>query len=162
MKARMSREEYYLEVLEAVRKRSTCDRGMSGAILVKDGRIIATGYVGAPAGMSHCDEAGHVIEFRSSEESGRSPRFGVESKHCIRTVHAELNAILQCAFFGVKAQGATMYCAMTPCFECAKAIVNVGIKEVIAVHPYQAQDRTIALFGHRKIPLTILSREGLY
>ena len=157
MKARMSREEYYLEVLEAVRKRATCDRGMSGAIIVKEGRVIATGYVGAPRGMPHCDEAGHIVEFRGVEDREAGKLW--KSKHCIRTIHAELNAILQAAYFGVSVKDTTMYCTMTPCFECAKTIVNVGIKEVIAMYPYQAQLSTTVLFDKAEIALTILNPE---
>ena len=148
--------EYYLDVLEAIRKRSTCVRGKSGAIIVKDNRLLTTGYVGAPAGMPHCDEAGHKFEVRTSESGNRST-------HCIRTVHAELNAILQAASFGISIKGATMYCTMVPCFGCAKVIVNVGIKEVIAVYPYQEQEETVKLFEKTGIHLKILNKEkGLY
>jgi len=153
MKARMSREEYYLEVLEAVRKRSTCDRGKSGAIIVREGRVITTGYVGAPTGCGHCDEVGHLIEYRGLDE--RKMR-----KHCIRTVHAELNAILQAAYFGVSIKYGTMYCTMVPCFPCGQAIVNVRIARVIAVHPYQAQERTVELFEHCGVELAILKPDS--
>jgi dCMP deaminase len=149
---RVTRDEYYLAVLEAVRQRSTCDRGKSGAIIVKNGRLISTGYVGAPVGMPHCDDAGHIMEFRGEDSFEMW-----ESKHCIRTVHAELNAILQAARFGISIEGGVMYCTMTPCYECAKAIVNVGIAKVVAVFLYQRQERTISLFKSRKIPLIILN-----
>jgi len=155
---RMTRETYYLTVLEAVRQRSTCDRGKAGAIIVKEGRIITTGYVGAPTGMPHCEDNGHLIEFHSPEP-GFSPGL---TKHCIRTVHAELNAILQAADFGISIRGATMYCTMFPCFECAKAIVNVGIKEIIAVHLYQTQQWGILLFREVGLPYRILNQEKLY
>jgi len=157
-KKRMSREEYYLKVLEAVRKRSTCDRGESGAIIIREGRIIATGYVGAPAGMPHCDEVGHLLEERKFINPDPMEKRPV-SLHCIRTIHAEFNAILQAAYFGVSVRGAIMYCTMTPCYECAKAIRNVGITAVIAVHPYQTQERTMNLFKDCGIPLTILNPE---
>lgn len=149
---RMKRDEYYLSVLEAVRGRSTCNRGESGAIIVKEGRIIATGYVGAPTGMPHCDEIGHL--FKTSTMVGEDI-----TTHCVRTVHAELNAILQAARFGITILGGIMYCTMTPCYECAKAIVNVGIVKVIAVYPYQEQERTISLFRARKIPFNIIYPE---
>jgi len=128
---------------------------MSGAIIVKEGRIITTGYVGAPAGTPHCDEMGHLMEQRYLDSRGERT-----SEHCVRTVHAELNAILQAAYFGVSVKGGTMYCTMTPCFDvCAKAIINVGIKEVIAMYPYQAQLRTTVLFDEAEIALTILNPE---
>lgn len=153
---RMTRDEYYLSVLDAVRKRSTCDRGRSGAIIVKDNRIVTTGYVGAPTGISHCDEVGHLFQISWDEE-------GISSKHCVGTVHAELNAILQAACSGVNIERGTMYCTMTPCFECAKAIVNVGIVEVVATHPYQSQERTIELFNQVGIRFNLIdSEEGLY
>jgi len=158
-RARMSREKYYLEVLEAVRKRSTCDRGKSGAIIVKEGRVITTGYVGAPTGCGHCDEVGHLIEFHSPEESEKSPCVE-KTKHCIRTVHAELNAILQAAYFGVSIKFATMYCTMVPCFSCGQAIVNVRMARVIAVHPYQTQERTVELFDHCGVELAILKQDN--
>lgn len=147
---RMTRDEYYLTVLEAVRQRSTCDRGRSGAIIIKNNRIVTTGYVGAPTGAPHCDEVGHLFQRVASEKSER----GWEN-HCIRTVHAELNAILQAASFGISIRWAQMYCTMTPCFECAKAIVNVGIVNVITVYSYQSQERTVALFKERGILLYI-------
>lgn len=157
---RMGREEYYLTVLDAVKQRSTCDRGRLGAILVKDGRIISTGYVGAPAGMPHCDEVGHLIEERRITkglvEGLQDYRY---SAHCVRTVHAEQNAILQAAIFGIEVGGATMYCTMFPCFPCAKAIVNVELEMVIAVHPYQAQDQSIDLFRAVGLPFKILNQE---
>lgn len=155
-------DEYYLAVLEAVRKRSTCDRGESGAIIIKDNRLLTTGYVGAPVGMPHCDDVGHLIEFHGVEEIGMYPQIR-NTKHCIRTVHAELNAILQAASFGISIKGATMYCTMVPCFGCAKAIVNVGIKKVVAVYPYQEQKETVELFWETRVYLKILNKEkGLY
>jgi len=132
---RLSREEYYFKVVMAVAERSTCDRGKVGAILVKDGRIISTGYAGAPAGMPHCDEVGHEFQKRRMAHGMK-----FESKHCIRTVHAELNAILQAAKFGVAVNGADLYCKVFPCYDCAKAIVNVGIKKVYAWFAYQQMD----------------------
>jgi len=151
-KKRMSREAYYLAVLEVVAQRSTCDRGKSGAILVKEGRIIATGYVGAPSRVPHCDEVGHLLQRRKNGSLK-------ESSHCIRTVHAELNTILQAASFGVSVRGATLYCTMMPCYECAKAIVNVGILGVVAMYPYQAQKESIALFQEVGLPFAILHPE---
>lgn len=155
-KKRLDRDNYYLTVLEAVKQRSTCSRGRSGAIIVKEGRIISTGYVGAPAGMPHCDEVGHQLEKRILVPNGD------HSIHCIRTVHAELNAILQAARFGVSIEGGVMYCTMVPCFECAKAIHSVGIVKVIAMHPYQGQGKTIFFLKDIKIPLIILNKKELY
>lgn len=152
--SRKDRREYYLGILEAVRQRSTCDRGKAGAIIVKDGRLMATGYVGSPAGAAHCDEKGHMLVTYKDYD-------GEESIHCIRTVHAELNAILQAAKFGIAVRDSIMYCTMTPCYECAKAIINVGIKKVIAQYPYQSQKRTLLLFRKIGIELLILNKKPL-
>lgn len=119
--SRISKDEYYRAVVDAVALLGSCDRGRAGAIIVKQGRIISTGYVGSPAGAPHCDEIGHEIELR------RIGNIKIETEHCIRTLHAELNAILQAARYGPSIEGATLYCTMFPCYDCAKAIVNVGL-----------------------------------
>jgi len=131
---RLSRDDYYMEVARTVAKRGTCNRGRAGAVIVKYGRIVSTGYVGAPAGLPHCDEVGHDILKINGKE------------HCIRTVHAELNAILQAAKFGIGVEDGEMYCTMFPCYDCAKAILNVGIWKVIADYSYQSMDRSEELF----------------
>lgn len=105
-------------------ERATCDRQHVGAVLVRERRILATGYNGAPRGLPHCTEVGCLL-------------YG---EHCTRAVHAELNALLQCARFGVAADGATLYCTHTPCVECAKALINAGVREVVYRRPY-ADDR---------------------
>jgi dCMP deaminase len=129
-------------VTEAVALRATCDRGKSGAIIVKNGRIIAAGYVGSPAGTPHCDEEGHEMETRYDKIVEKM----VESRHCIRTVHAEMNAILQAARYGPPIEGADIHCTLFPCYACAKAIANVGIRKVFAFHDYQRSERSKALF----------------
>ena len=125
--------------MEAVAQRATCDRGRSGSVIVRDKRIVSTGYVGAPAGAKHCDEVGH--EFISSTNTD-----GVESQHCVRTTHAEQNAIVHAARFGSSLNGATLYCKMTPCYACAKMIVNAGIVRIVAKNDYHAGGRSKELF----------------
>lgn len=137
---RISKEDYYFTVVEAVAKRATCGRGRSGAVLVKDGRIIATGYVGSPAGAPHCDDVGHEW-IEQIDETGT-----IVSKHCVRTLHAEQNALVQCARYGPPCQGATMYSTMFPCYTCAKMLVNAGIAEVQSLNDYQRSDRSKELF----------------
>lgn len=151
--SRISRDEYYRAVVEAVALLGSCDRGRSGAIIVKQGRIIATGYVGSPAGALHCDEAGHEIEQR---KIGSELMGWVETQHCSRTLHAELNAILQAARHGPSVEGATLYCTMFPCYDCAKAIVNVGIIEVKATYDYQCSERSKQLFSELGIKWFLL------
>jgi dCMP deaminase len=89
-------DNYFLRIVEVVGSRGTCDRGRSGCIIVKDKNIISTGYVGAPHGLDHCDDVGHLII----------------DNHCIRSTHAEQNAIINAAKNGVKLNGATLYCTM--------------------------------------------------
>jgi len=131
MDKRPSWDDYFMEITRTVARRSTCDRGRSGALIVKNKRILTTGYVGAPAGLPHCDEVGHQLREVLHED-------GTRSKHCLRTVHAEQNAIVQAARFGISIEGATIYCTMTPCYTCAKMIINAGIKRVVCEKDYHA------------------------
>lgn len=125
--------------MDAVATRATCDRGRSGSVIVREKRIVATGYVGAPAGAKHCDEVGHEFIKRTDEK-------GEETNHCIRTTHAEQNAIVHAARFGSSLDGSTLYCNMTPCYACAKMIVNAGIIRVVARKDYHAGERAKELF----------------
>lgn len=124
-------DEYFFEVVGAVAKRATCDRGRSGCVIVKDNQILVTGYVGSVAGAKHCDEIGHLMK-KVTHEDGR------ESNHCVRTVHAEQNAICQAAKFGVALNGSTLYCKMTPCRTCAMLIIQSGIQHVKCQKRYHA------------------------
>lgn len=133
--------DYYFKVVEAVALRGTCDRGRSGAIVVKDGRIVATGYVGAPSGLPHCDDVGHDLVKQRSSIIGGSTLTSM-SEHCVRTVHAELNAIIQAARYGPPIDGAVMYCTMFPCRACAGAILNAGIVQVHAYWDYQKSEES--------------------
>ena len=132
---RPSWDEYFIKIMETVSARATCDRGKSGCVIVKDKRIISTGYVGAPAGCKHCDESGHEMHKVTQED-------GTESKHCIRTTHAEQNAIVQAARFGTSTDNSILYCKMTPCYACAKIIINAGIKKVVCLKDYHASKIT--------------------
>ena len=133
-------DEYFLALLEPLGSRGTCDRGRSGAVIVSPGNtILATGYAGAPPGQPHCDESGNMMRIVIDEN-------GNESKHCVRTLHAEENAILQCAKDGIRLQGATIYCKMVPCYNCAMRILRVGIKRVVAQKRYHADKLSMELF----------------
>ncbi len=149
---RPSWDEYFLGVLEAVRQRGTCDRGKSGAIIVKNNRILTTGYVGAPVGLPHCDQVGHLFQEVINED-------GTKSKHCIRTTHAEQNAIVQAARNGIAIEGATMYCSMEPCFTCAKLIINAGIKRVVAKKRYKKAELTREFFAKAGVKLEVIDDE---
>jgi len=126
---RPSWDDYFMEVCDAISKRATCDRGKSGCVIAKGNQILVTGYVGAPAGLPHCDEAGHQLKTMVHED-GRS------TTHCVRTVHAEQNAICQAAKRGIPIDGATLYCRMTPCRTCAMLIINCGIARVVCQRRY--------------------------
>ncbi|HAP42603.1 MAG: cell division protein DedD [Spirochaetes bacterium GWD1_61_31] len=137
---RPSWDEYFMEVCRAIAKRATCDRGRSGCVIARDHQILATGYVGAPAGLPHCDEAGHQLKQLVHED-------GSVSKHCVRTVHAEQNAICQAARRGAAIGGATLYCKMTPCRACAMMIINCGIQRVVCERKYHEGAESEAMFG---------------
>jgi dCMP deaminase len=139
-------DEYFMEVADAISKRGTCDRGRSGCIIAKDKQILATGYVGSPAGFPHCDEVGHDLR-KSFEEDGT---IGL---HCVRTVHAEQNAICQAARRGTSIDGATVYCRMTPCRICAMLIINSGIKRVYAERKYHTGSESEKMFKKAGIKL---------
>jgi len=108
-------DSYFMGLAFEVAKRSTCNRASVGAILVRDKRILATGYNGSPTGLPHCHEAGCLM-FRG---------------HCVRTLHAEQNAIIQAALHGISIDEATIYVTHQPCFTCAKMIINAGIIRVV-------------------------------
>lgn len=126
---RPSWDEYFTGIAQAVAMRATCDRGRSGCVVARENQILVTGYVGAPRGLAHCDEVGHQMKEMHHED-------GTVSHHCVRTLHAEQNAIAQAARQGISLLGATMYCHMTPCHVCSMFIVNCGIKRVVAEKKY--------------------------
>ena len=149
---RPSWDEYFLRIVEEVSSRATCDRGKAGCVVVKDKHILTTGYVGSPSGLPHCDDIGHMLRDVIHED-------GKISKHCVRTIHAEQNAICQAAKLGISLNGATMYCKMEPCFTCAKMIVNAGIKRVVAKKRYHAGEDTRKLFKEAGVKLEVIEDE---
>jgi dCMP deaminase len=149
---RPSWDEYFLEMARIVGTRGTCDRGRNGAVIVKNKRILTSGYVGAPMGLPHCDEVGHLLHDVINPD-------GKITKHCIRTVHAEQNAIIQAALHGVSTDGATLYAKFEPCFDCAKMIVNAGIKRVVCQKKYHAGELTRNLFKEAGIELVFIEDE---
>lgn len=123
-------DEYFLEVMHALAKRATCSRGRTACVIVKDNQIVASGYVGSPAGLPHCDEVGHLMKKVINDD-------GTISEHCMRTIHAEQNAICQAAKRGVSIEGATLYCKLAPCRTCAMLLIACGIKRIVAEYRYQ-------------------------
>jgi len=152
-KIRPSWDEYFLALLEPLSRRGTCDRGYNSAVIVsKNNTILATGYAGAPPGQPHCDEVGHLMRTIIDENGNRS-------QHCVRTLHAEENAILQCAKDGIKLEGATIYTKMFPCYNCAMRIVRVGIKRVVAQKRYHADKLSIDLFKSAGVEFVVIEDE---
>lgn len=149
---RPSWDEYFIEVMEAVSKRATCDRGRAAAIIVRGRQILTTGYVGSAKGAPHCDEVGHDMR-KVIDDAGNI------SEHCVRTVHAEQNAICQAAKYGIPIEGATIYIRMEPCATCAKMIVNAGIKEVVCKRRYHAAKESRKIFKKAKVKLKILENK---
>ena len=120
---RPSWDDYFIEIATVVSQRSTCLRRQVGAVIVKDKRMIATGYNGAASGAAHCEMTG-CIRQQMGIKSG-------ERQELCAAIHAEQNAIIQAAKYGVSIEGATLYCTHQPCAICAKMIVNAGIKRVV-------------------------------
>lgn len=127
---RISWDQYFMAQSHLLALRSTCTRLKVGATIVRDNRIIAGGYNGSIAGDTHCiDEGCYVID-----------------NHCVRTIHAEMNAILQCAKFGVPTQGGEIYVTHFPCLQCCKSIIQAGIKAVYYAEDYKNHPYGIELF----------------
>src|SRR5439155_2867995 len=124
-------DEYFMNIAREVATRATCDRKHVGAVIVRDRSILATGYNGSIAGLPHCDEEGHLME----------------DGHCVRTIHAETNAVIQAARNGVRIDGASIYVTASPCFSCFKLIANAGIKKIVYSEFYR--DERIFDFSKR-------------
>jgi len=152
---RPSWDEYFLGIMDTVATRATCDRGRSGCVIVRENRIIATGYVGAPPGLPHCDEVGHEMIERINAD-------GTKSQHCVRTAHAEENTIVHAARFGVALKGATLYCNMTPCYTCAKMIITAGIERVVSRNDYHAGGPSKDMFKKTGVKYELRNKELLY
>ncbi len=146
---RPSWDDYFLGLVDQVASRATCDRGKSGCVVVRDKRIICTGYVGSPSGLPHCDDAGHHLKQMIDED-------GTARQHCVRTVHAEQNAIAQAARYGLSLEGTTLYCSMEPCRVCAMLIASSGISRVMARRRYHAGADTREILAAAGVILEVL------
>ncbi len=143
---RPSWDEYFMGIADVVAKRATCDRGRSGCVIAKNKQILVSGYVGSPKGLPHCDDVGHFFKKVTHED-------GSTTQHCVRTVHAEQNAIAQAARLGIALEGATLYCRMTPCRTCAMMIINCGIERVVCEKKYHAGGESEQMFKQVGIQL---------
>jgi dCMP deaminase len=108
-------DEYFMQIARTVATRATCPRLSVGAVLVREHRILTTGYNGAPRGVAHCSEAGCMLV----------------NDHCMRATHAEANAIVQGALHGVSLAGSTAYCTHQPCVNCSKLLISAGVQKII-------------------------------
>lgn len=146
---RPSWDTYFLGLVDQVASRATCDRGKSGCVVVRDKRIICTGYVGSPSGLPHCDDVGHEVKQMIDED-------GTARRHCVRTVHAEQNAICQAARYGLSLADTTLYCSMEPCRVCAMLIASSGIARVVARRRYHAGRDTRAILSRAGVTLDVV------
>ena len=143
MSERVDWHTYFMNIARQAATRSTCDRKHVGAVIVRDRTILSTGYNGSIRGMPHCDDVGHVME----------------NDHCVATVHAEANAIIQAAKNGVRIDGAELYTTASPCWSCFKLIANAGIVAIYYGEFYR-DERSIEVAGRLGIELIDLSAIG--
>lgn len=137
-------DDYFMDIANLVARRSTCLRRAVGAVLVKEHRVLATGYNGAPAKIRHCAEVGCLRE-RMNIESG-------QRHELCRGIHAEQNAIIQAAYHGVAIRGASLYCTNLPCAICTKMLINAGLTEICYQEGY-ADELSTALLEEAGIRL---------
>lgn len=138
---RASWDEYFMAIARQVATRSTCERKHVGAVIVREKMILATGYNGSVRGLPHCDDEGHLME----------------DGHCVRTIHAEANAIVQAARNGVRVEGAHIYVTASPCFNCFKLIANAGLGRIVFGEFYR-DERIFTLSERLSIQLTHLEQ----
>ena len=137
--------EYFMDITRLVARRSTCIRRQVGAIVVKDKRILATGYNGVPTGLAHCEDTGCIRE-QNNVPSG-------QRHELCRGLHAEQNTIIQAAFHGISISGATLYCTTLPCSICLKMLINAGITAIIYEQGYP-DELTESLLNETDLTLT--------
>jgi dCMP deaminase len=130
-------DSYFMKIAYAVSERSTCDRAFVGSVMVLEKRILTTGFNGSPKGQPHCDEIGHLMV----------------DGHCVRTIHAETNAIIQAALHGVSTKGATCYVTHFPCISCTKALINAGIDRLVYSTAYRIDENALDFLSAAKIEI---------
>lgn len=141
-------DEYFIDVVAALSQRATCNRGRSASIFVRNNDIIASGYVGSPPGAPHCDDVGHL--------------YSSDGKHCVRTLHAEQNAVIRAARNGISLMNSVVYCTMEPCYNCAMTIVSLNVQRVVACHPYHAANLSRELLMSSGVKLDVIHTSSLY
>jgi dCMP deaminase len=137
-------DSYFMKIAYAVSERSTCDRAFVGAVLVLEKRILTTGFNGSPAGQPHCDEIGHLL---------------VE-EHCVRTIHAETNAIIQAALHGISTRGCTCYVTHFPCINCTKVLINAGMSRLVYNVAYRIDGNALDFLGAANVEIDQLDYDA--
>lgn len=138
--------QYFMMQALVIAQRSTCDRALVGSVLVKDDRMIASGYNGSAKGQPHCDDVGHQMV----------------DGHCVRTIHSEINALLQCATNGIVAKDAEIYVTHFPCYNCTKALIQAGVRKINYVYDYHANPLALELIEHVKLPVEKVAVDPTY
>ncbi|MCK4459653.1 MAG: cytidine/deoxycytidylate deaminase family protein [Methanosarcinales archaeon] len=151
MDTRPTLDEYFMNIAEVVATRSTCLRNNVGAVIVRDKRIISTGYNGAPRNLEHCLDIGCIRDQENIES-------GTMHEVC-RAVHAEQNAIIQAALHAVSTRGATIYCTHQPCVLCAKMIINANIVRVVFTQAYP-DSRALEFFEEAGVEVVRMEQVG--
>ncbi len=135
-------DSYFMKIASAVSERSTCDRAFVGCVLVRDKRILTSGFNGSPTGQEHCDEAGHLMV----------------DGHCVRTIHAETNAIIQAALHGVSTRGATCYVTHFPCINCTKVLINAGITRIVYAEAYRMDENALTFLQKAEVEVVAFKK----
>jgi dCMP deaminase len=131
-------DDYFIKIALTVAERSTCDRANVGAVLVRERRILTTGFNGSPSGLAHCETDGHLLV----------------DGHCVRTIHAETNAIIQAALHGVSTRDATCYVTHFPCIICTKTLINAGISRIVYLNDYRIDEIALDFLNRAGVELT--------
>jgi dCMP deaminase len=134
---RLGFDEYFIRMAMLASERATCERLRVGAVIVKDKKVLATGYNGSASGEAHCVDEGCYVR----------------DNHCIRTIHAEQNALLQSAKYGVSVEGAALYATHFPCLHCTKSLITAGIREIVWLHDYRNDEYAIHLINQAGVPM---------
>lgn len=139
-------KQYFMMQALVISQRSTCNRALVGSVLVKDDRLIATGYNGSVSGQPHCDEVGHLMV----------------DGHCVRTIHSEMNTLIQCAKNGISTENTEIYVTYFPCFNCAKCLVQAGIKKINYYYDYHDDPLTLKLLREKGVAIEQVRLERKY
>lgn len=146
MRTRIPWQQYFMMEALVISQRSTCDRALVGSVLVKDQRSLATGYNGSVTGQAHCDEIGHQMV----------------DGHCVRTIHSEMNALIQCAKNGVSTSGTEIFVTHFPCYNCTKALLQAGIKKVNYYYDYRDNPLALELLEKCQVPVEQIKIDKKY